>query len=96
MHGDLVDGQGHRLYAALFSDLSITPLLARETPNCFFPDQHNNRDNNEAHYLGTGREILRQGTFRGVGEEFRIDRFGDGQRGDHFSTVRDGRFHPLE
>jgi cystathionine beta-synthase len=39
---------------------NITPRLARETPNCFFPDQHNNRDNNEAHYLGTGPEIWEQ------------------------------------
>jgi len=38
----------------------ITPRLAQETPNCFFPDQHNNRDNNEAHYLGTGPEIWEQ------------------------------------
>jgi len=39
---------------------NITPRLARETPNCYFPDQHNNRDNNEAHYLGTGPEIWEQ------------------------------------
>jgi cystathionine beta-synthase len=39
---------------------NITPRLARETPNCFFPDQHNNRDNNEAHYRGTGPEIWEQ------------------------------------
>ncbi len=39
---------------------NITPRMARETPNCFFPDQHNNRDNNEAHYLGTGPEIWEQ------------------------------------
>jgi len=39
---------------------NITPLIARETPNCYFPDQHNNRDNNEAHYLGTGPEIWEQ------------------------------------
>lgn len=39
---------------------NITPRLARETPNCFFPDQHNNLDNNEAHYLGTGPEIWEQ------------------------------------
>ncbi len=39
---------------------NITPRLAKETPNCFFPDQHNNRDNNEAHYLGTGPEIWEQ------------------------------------
>jgi cystathionine beta-synthase len=38
----------------------ITPRLARETPNCYFPDQHNNLDNNEAHYLGTGPEIWEQ------------------------------------
>ena len=39
---------------------NITPRLARETPGCFFPDQHNNRDNNEAHYLTTGPEIWEQ------------------------------------
>jgi cystathionine beta-synthase len=43
-----------------YSYNNITPLLARETPNCFFPDQHNNRDNNEAHYRGTGPEIWEQ------------------------------------
>ena len=39
---------------------NITPRLARETPDCYFPDQHNNRENNDAHYLGTGREIWEQ------------------------------------
>lgn len=39
---------------------NITPRLARETPNCYFPDQHNNRENNEAHYRGTGPEIWDQ------------------------------------
>jgi cystathionine beta-synthase len=39
---------------------NITPRLAKETPHCFFPDQHNNRDNNEAHYRGTGPEIWEQ------------------------------------
>ena len=39
---------------------NITPRLARETPDCFFPDQHNNRNNNEAHYRGTGPEIWEQ------------------------------------
>jgi cystathionine beta-synthase len=43
-----------------YSYNNITPLMARETPNCYFPDQHNNRDNNEAHYLGTGPEIWEQ------------------------------------
>jgi cystathionine beta-synthase len=38
----------------------ITPRLAKETPHCFFPDQHNNRENNEAHYLTTGPEIWEQ------------------------------------
>lgn len=38
----------------------ITPRLAAETPGCYFPDQHNNRENNEAHYLGTGPEIWEQ------------------------------------
>lgn len=39
---------------------NITPRMARETPDCFFPDQHNNRDNNEAHYRSTGPEIWEQ------------------------------------
>jgi len=39
---------------------NITPRLARETPNCYFPDQHNNRENNEAHYATTGPEIWEQ------------------------------------
>ena len=39
---------------------NITPRLARETPNCYFPDQHGNRENNAAHYDGTGPEIWEQ------------------------------------
>lgn len=39
---------------------NITPRLARELPNCYFPDQHNNRENNEAHYHSTGPEIWEQ------------------------------------
>jgi len=34
--------------------------VARETPRSYFPDQHNNRANSEAHYLTTGPEIWRQ------------------------------------
>ncbi len=34
--------------------------VAAETPRSFFPDQHNNRENNEAHYHTTGPEIWRQ------------------------------------
>ncbi len=34
--------------------------VAAETPRAFFPDQHNNRENNEAHYRTTGPEIWRQ------------------------------------
>jgi cystathionine beta-synthase len=34
--------------------------LAAEHPAAFFPDQHNNRENNEAHYRTTGPEIWRQ------------------------------------
>jgi cystathionine beta-synthase len=34
--------------------------VAAETPRSFFPDQHNNRANNEAHYRTTGPEIWRQ------------------------------------
>ncbi len=39
---------------------NITPRMAKETPNCYFPDQHGNRENNEAHYLTTGPEIWQQ------------------------------------
>jgi cystathionine beta-synthase len=39
---------------------NITPRIAAETPGCFFPDQHNNRDNNETHYKTTGPEIWEQ------------------------------------
>lgn len=38
----------------------ITPRLAALTPGCYFPDQHNNRENNETHYLTTGPEIWEQ------------------------------------
>ena len=38
----------------------ITPRLAAETPGCYFPDQHNNRENNDAHYATTGPEIWEQ------------------------------------
>jgi cystathionine beta-synthase len=39
---------------------NITPRIAAQTPGCYFPDQHNNRDNNEAHYMTTGPEIWEQ------------------------------------
>jgi cystathionine beta-synthase len=39
---------------------NITPRIVKETPGCFFPDQHNNRDNNETHYRTTGPEIWEQ------------------------------------
>ncbi|MCK4836705.1 MAG: cysteine synthase family protein [Candidatus Aminicenantes bacterium] len=39
---------------------NITPRIVKETPGCYFPDQHNNRENNEAHYLTTGPEIWEQ------------------------------------
>jgi cystathionine beta-synthase len=38
----------------------IAARLARETPHCYFPDQHGNRENNAAHYQGTGPEIWEQ------------------------------------
>ena len=34
--------------------------IAEETAGAYFPDQHNNRANNEAHYRSTGPEIWRQ------------------------------------
>lgn len=35
-------------------------MVAAETPGAFCPDQHNNRQNNEAHYTTTGPEIWEQ------------------------------------
>lgn len=34
--------------------------LAAADPQAFFPDQHNNRDNNQCHYETTAREVWRQ------------------------------------
>lgn len=55
----------------VFADTSLPPesplsynnlalLVARETPGGYYLDQHNNRENNETHYLTTGPEIWRQ------------------------------------
>ncbi|RMG11111.1 MAG: cysteine synthase family protein [Planctomycetota bacterium] len=38
----------------------VMQRIVAETPGCYFPDQHNNRENNEAHYLSTGPEIWEQ------------------------------------
>jgi len=38
----------------------LAARLARELPDCYFPDQHENRENNEAHYTTTGPEIWEQ------------------------------------
>jgi cystathionine beta-synthase len=39
---------------------NIAPRIAQETPNGYYFDQHNNRENNEAHYMTTGPEIWEQ------------------------------------
>lgn len=39
---------------------NITPRIAQETPRGFYLNQHNNKDNNEAHYKSTGPEIWDQ------------------------------------
>lgn len=39
---------------------NITPKIVAETPKGYYLDQHNNRDNNEAHYRTTGPEIWEQ------------------------------------
>ncbi len=39
---------------------NLAPRVASETPGGYYLDQHNNRENNEAHYLTTGPEIWRQ------------------------------------
>ncbi|MEN8223524.1 MAG: cysteine synthase family protein [Acidobacteriota bacterium] len=38
----------------------ITPKMVSEIPDCYFPDQHNNRENNDSHYNSTGPEIWEQ------------------------------------
>ncbi len=39
---------------------NITPRLVADSPDCYFPDQHNNLENNETHYYSTGPEIWEQ------------------------------------
>lgn len=39
---------------------NITPSIVAQSPRGYYLDQHNNRDNNEAHYLSTGPEIWAQ------------------------------------
>ncbi|MGD2295647.1 MAG: cysteine synthase family protein [Candidatus Aminicenantes bacterium] len=39
---------------------NIAPRIAEDTPGGYYFDQHNNRENNEAHYKSTGPEIWEQ------------------------------------
>ena len=39
---------------------NLAPRVAAETPRGYYLDQHNCRDNNEAHYMSTGPEIWEQ------------------------------------
>jgi cystathionine beta-synthase len=39
---------------------NIAPLIAQETRDGYYFDQHNNPDNNETHYMTTGPEIWEQ------------------------------------
>lgn len=39
---------------------NIADHIAKANPDYYFPDQHNNRENNEAHYHSTGPEIWDQ------------------------------------
>lgn len=39
---------------------NITPRIVAGTPGAYFPDQHNNPENSEAHYKTTGPEIWEQ------------------------------------
>ncbi len=43
-----------------FSYNNYAQYLAERTPNSVYIDQHNNLDNNEAHYMTTGPEIWKQ------------------------------------
>ncbi len=39
---------------------NLAPRIAEKTPNSYYLDQHNDRKNNEAHYMTTGPEIWEQ------------------------------------
>ncbi len=39
---------------------NITSKIVSENPGCYYPDQHNNQENNDAHYHSTGPEIWDQ------------------------------------
>ncbi len=39
---------------------NLAPKIAEETPNSYYLDQHNDKKNNEAHYMTTGPEIWEQ------------------------------------
>jgi cystathionine beta-synthase len=43
-----------------YSYNNIAPQIAKDTPNCYYLDQHNNRENNETHTQTTGPEIWEQ------------------------------------
>ncbi len=38
----------------------VTPRIVKENQDSYFPDQHNNRENNDSHYNSTGPEIWEQ------------------------------------
>lgn len=38
----------------------VMERVVRDTARCYFPDQHNNRENNAAHYATTGPELWEQ------------------------------------
>ena len=54
----LVDGELPPEDPASYNQMA--KRIAAATPGAFFPDQHNNRENSEAHYLTTGPEIWQQ------------------------------------
>ena len=39
---------------------NLAPKIAEQTPNSYYLDQHNDKKNNEAHYMTTGPEIWEQ------------------------------------
>lgn len=62
----VVDGSLPREHPDSYS--RIMEQVVRDTPDCYFPDQHHNRENNLAHYRTTGPELWEQ-------MEGRIDAF---------------------
>lgn len=60
MNADIVKVDSTLPPESPYSYNNIAPTIAKENPNYYYLDQHNNRDNNETHTKTTGPEIWEQ------------------------------------